>query len=124
MSSFFSPVRDQQYWKRHPLSPEIAEIANGSFKQKQPPAIIGSGFVVRSLEAALWAFYRTDSFRDGALRAVNLGNDADTTGAIYGQLAGAFYGVNAIPGDWLERLTMREFIRERADALFDFSTVT
>jgi ADP-ribosyl-[dinitrogen reductase] hydrolase len=53
---------------------------------------------------------------------VNLGNDADTTGAIYGQLAGAFYGVNAIPEDWIERLTMREFIRERADALFDFST--
>jgi ADP-ribosyl-[dinitrogen reductase] hydrolase len=124
LSSFFYPGPDEQYWKRHPLSPEIAEIANGSFKQKEPPAIIGSGFVVRSLEAALWAFYRTDSFRDGALCAVNLGNDADTTGAIYGQLAGAFYGVNAIPGDWIERLKMREFIRERADALLDFSTVT
>jgi ADP-ribosyl-[dinitrogen reductase] hydrolase len=122
LSSFFYPDPDGQYWKRHPLSPEIAEIANGSFKQKEPPAIIGTGFVVRSLEAALWAFYRSDSFRDGALRAVNLGDDADTTGAIYGQLAGAFYGVNAIPGDWIERLTRREFIRERADALFDFST--
>ena len=124
LSSFFYPAPDEKYWKRHPLSPEIAEIAGGSFKQKQPPAIIGSGFVVRSLEAALWAFYRTDSFRDGALRAVNLGNDADTTGAIYGQLAGAFYGLNAIPEDWIERLKMREFIRERADALLDFSTVT
>jgi ADP-ribosyl-[dinitrogen reductase] hydrolase len=102
LSSFFYPAPDEQYWKRHRLSPEIAEIANGSFKQKQPPAIIGSGFVVRSLEAALWAFYRSDSFREGALRAVNLGNDADTTGAIYGQLAGAFYGVNAIPGDWIQ----------------------
>ena len=78
--------------------------------------------MVRSLEAALWAFYRSDSFRDGALRAVNLGNDADTTGAIYGQLAGAFYGVNAIPKDWIERLGRRDFIRERADALVDFST--
>jgi ADP-ribosyl-[dinitrogen reductase] hydrolase len=124
LSSFFYPAPDKQYWRRYPLSSEIAEIANGSFKQKQPPAIIGSGFVVRSLEAALWAFYRTDSFRDGALRAVNLGNDADTTGAIYGQLAGAFYCVNAIPEDWIEPLTMREFIREKADALFDFSTVT
>jgi ADP-ribosyl-[dinitrogen reductase] hydrolase len=122
LSSFFYPGPDPEYWKRHPLSPEIAEIANGSFKQKQPPAIIGNGFVVRSLEAALWAFYRSDSFRDGALRAVNLGNDADTTGAIYGQLAGAFYGVNGIPGDWLERLTMREFIGQSADVLFDFST--
>jgi ADP-ribosyl-[dinitrogen reductase] hydrolase len=78
LSSFFYSGPDEQHWKRHPLSPEIAEIANGSFKQKQPPAIIGNGFVVRSLEAALWAFYRSDSFRDGALRAVNLGNDADT----------------------------------------------
>jgi ADP-ribosyl-[dinitrogen reductase] hydrolase len=123
LSSFFYPGPEEDYWKRHPLSPEIAEIANGSFKRKQPPAIIGTGFVVRSLEAALWAFYCSDSFREGALRAVNLGNDADTTGAIYGQLAGAFYGVNAIPGEWLERLTMREFIREKADALFDFSTI-
>src|ERR1700731_2606278 len=101
LSSFFYPAPDQEYWKHHSLSPEIAEIANGSFKQKEPPAIIGSGFVVRSLEAALWAFYRSDSFREGALRAVNLGNDADTTGAIYGQLAGAFYGVNAIPENWI-----------------------
>ena len=55
-------------------------------------------------------------------RAVNLGNDADTTGAIYGQLAGTFYGVNAIPEDWIEPLTMRDFIGQSADALFDFST--
>jgi ADP-ribosyl-[dinitrogen reductase] hydrolase len=122
LSSFFCPGPDEQYWKRHPLSPEIAEIANGSFKQKQPPAIIGSGFVVRSLEAALWAFYRSDTFREGALRAVNLGNDADTTGAIYGQLAGAFYGVNAIPGDWVKRLIMRDFVSQSADALFDSSS--
>jgi ADP-ribosyl-[dinitrogen reductase] hydrolase len=123
LSAFFYPGSDEQYWKHHPLASEIAEIANGSFKQKQPPAIVGDGFVVRSLEAALWAFYRSDSFRDGALRAVNLGNDADTTGAIYGQLAGAFYGVNAIPEDWIERVAMHEFITEKADALFEFSTV-
>jgi ADP-ribosyl-[dinitrogen reductase] hydrolase len=122
LSPFFYPDQDQEYWRRHSLSPEIAEIANGSFKQKDPPAIIGSGFVVRSLEAALWAFHRSDSFREGALRAVNLGDDADTTGAIYGQLAGAFYGIQAIPQEWIERLAMGEFIRVRADALFDFST--
>jgi ADP-ribosyl-[dinitrogen reductase] hydrolase len=121
LSPFFCPGPDRDYWQRHALSPEIAEIANGSFKQKEPPAIIGSGFVVRSLEAALWAFHRSDSFREGGLRAVNLGNDADSTGAIYGQLAGAFYGVNGLPRDWLERLAMRELIGEKADALFDFS---
>ena len=115
------PGPDPNYWQRHALSPEIAEIANGSFKHKEPPEIIGNGFVVRSLEAALWAFHRSDSFREGALRAVNLGDDADTTGAIYGQLAGAYYGVKAIPQDWIERLALRELITEKASGLFDFS---
>jgi ADP-ribosyl-[dinitrogen reductase] hydrolase len=122
LSAFFCPGPDRQYWQRRVLSPTIADIANGSFKQKEPPEILGSGFVVRSLEAALWAFHRSDSFRDGALRAVNLGNDADTTGAIYGQLAGAYYGVNATPSDWMERLALRELISEKAEALFDLSS--
>jgi ADP-ribosylglycohydrolase len=52
---------------------------------------------------------------------VNLGDDADTTGAIYGQLAGAYYGVTAIPQDWIGRLALREYIDEKATALFDFS---
>jgi ADP-ribosylglycohydrolase len=121
LSAFFCLGPERDYWRRHALLPAIAEIANGSFKQKEPPEIIGSGFVVRSLEAALWAFHRSDSFREGALRAVNLGNDADTTGAIYGQLAGAYYGVNAIPQDWIERLALRELISEKATPLFDFS---
>jgi ADP-ribosylglycohydrolase len=121
LSAFFCPGPDPDYWQRHALSPEIAEIANGSFKHKEPPEIIGTGFVVRSLEAALWAFHRSDSFREGALRAVNLGDDADTTGAIYGQLAGAYYGVKAIPQDWIERLALRELITEKATGLFDFS---
>jgi ADP-ribosylglycohydrolase len=121
LSAFFYPGPQRDYWQQHALSPAIAEIANGSFKQKEPPEIIGSGFVVRSLEAALWAFYRSDSFKEGALRAVNLGNDADTTGAIYGQLAGAHYGVNAIPQDWIGRLALRELISEKAAALFEFS---
>jgi ADP-ribosyl-[dinitrogen reductase] hydrolase len=83
-------------------------------QQRKQREIIGSGFVVRSLEAALWAFYRSDSFREGALRAENLGDDTDTTGAIYGQLGGAFYGVNAIPQAWIERLALRELICEKA----------
>jgi ADP-ribosyl-[dinitrogen reductase] hydrolase len=82
---------------------------------------MGSGFVVRSLEAALWAFHCSDSFREGAMRAVNLGDDTDTTGAIYGQLAGAYYGVSAIPRNWIERLALCELISEMAAALFDFS---
>jgi ADP-ribosylglycohydrolase len=121
LSAFFCLGPDPDYWQRYALSPAIAEIANGSFKLKEPPEIKGSGFVVRSLEAALWAFHHSDSFKEGALRAVNLGDDADTTGAIYGQLAGAYYGVDAIPQDWIERLALRELISEMASALFDFS---
>ncbi len=75
-----------------PLHPLILEVAEGSFRHKQPPTIEGSGWVVKSLEAVLWAFHDAGSFEEAVLRAVNLGDDADTTGAICGQLAGAFWG--------------------------------
>jgi ADP-ribosylglycohydrolase len=91
---------------------------NGSFKRKQPPKIAGTGHVVKSLEAALWAFYTTDNFRDGCLAAANLGDDADTTAAIYGQLAGAFYGVTGIPQPWLSKLAQRELLATTADHLW------
>jgi len=109
------------YWQQHPLTPAIADIAAGSFRHKQPPEIRGSGYVVHSLEAALWAFYHSRSFRDGCLLAVNLGDDADTTGAIYGQLAGAFYAVGDIPTPWRERLAGRPQIEEFAGRLFSLS---
>jgi ADP-ribosylglycohydrolase len=88
LSERYTPILG--YWEENPLVDKIDEIARGSFKHRQPPEIEGSGYVVKSLEAALWAFYHSRSFRDGCLLAVNLGNDADTTGAVYGQLAGAF----------------------------------
>lgn len=80
-----------------PLHPLIEEVAQGSFRHKQPPAIQGSGWVVKSLEAALWAFHDADTFEEAVLKAVNLGDDADTTGAICGQLAGAHWGDSNIP---------------------------
>lgn len=86
LSDHFSPVPG--YWKEKPPIQEISEIASGSFKYKNPPEIKGTGFVVKSLEAALWAFYHSKSFKEGCLIAVNLGDDADTTGAVYGQLQG------------------------------------
>ncbi len=79
-----------------PLHPLIHEIAEGSFRHKQPPTIQGSGWVVKSLEASLWAFHKADNFEEAVLRAVNLGDDADTTGAICGQLAGAYWGESGI----------------------------
>src|SRR5437879_1439712 len=87
LSPHYSPV--PRYWDEHPLTSEIDEIACGSFRHREPPEIEGTGYVVKSLEAALWAFHRGGSFQEGCLMAVNLGDDADTTEAVYGQLAGA-----------------------------------
>lgn len=106
------------YWDAHPLMPEIDEVASGSFRRKEPPEIKGSGYAVRSLEAALWAFHKRDNFRDGCLLAANLGDDADTTAAVYGQLAGAFYGEAGIPKPWMEKLALREMIASMADDLY------
>ncbi len=72
------------------LSPSIQAIADGDYCNKEAVQIQGSGYVVESLEAALWSFYATDSYRDAILRSVNLGDDADTTAAVCGQIAGAY----------------------------------
>jgi len=106
------------FWKSGELTPNIATIVSGSFKLGEPPFIKGSGYVVKALEAALWAFHRSNSFREGALMAVNLGDDADTTGAIYGQIAGAFYGDEAIPAHWRKLIAMRETIEQLAEQLY------
>ncbi|MDI6639039.1 MAG: ADP-ribosylglycohydrolase family protein, partial [Bacillota bacterium] len=119
LSDHYSPVPGT--WDEKPLAPEIDEIAAGSFKRRNPPEIRGSGYVVESLEAALWAFYHSNSFRDGCLMAVNLGDDADTTGAVYGQLAGAFYGERGIPETWLAKLAWRDTIAGMAERLFALS---
>lgn len=100
-----------------PLVPNLAAIAAGNYRTKPRDHIVGNGYVVKSLEAALWCFATTGSFREAVLAAVNLGNDADTTAAIAGQIAGAYYGVNAIPTDWLTKLALRAEIEALADRL-------
>lgn len=119
LSKRYSPIPG--YWEEVSLVPEIDEIAAGSFKHRQPPEIQGTGYVVRSLEAALWAFYHGNSFREGCLLAVNLGNDADTTGSVYGQLAGAFYGEKNIPQSWRSKLARRDLIESFAEQLLALS---
>lgn len=116
LSERYSPIPG--YWEEHPLVEEIDEIARGSFKHRQPPEILGSGYVVKSLEAALWAFYHGNSFREACLLAVNLGMDADTTGAVCGQLAGAFYGEMEIPDSWRSQLFRSHLIESISDKLF------
>lgn len=104
-------------WERMPLAPEVAQIATGSFLTRQPPDIRGTGYVVDSLEASLWAFATTRTYEAAVLRAANLGDDADTTAAICGQIAGAFYGRSSIPADWVDKLAHRRRISDLADAL-------
>lgn len=115
LTEHFAPLNG--LWESEPLCPPIDEVASGSFRRKDPPQIVGSGFVVKSLEAALWAFHKSTSFEEGCLLAVNLGDDADTTGAIYGQIAGAYYGVSGIHKPWLDCLAHGETIRRMAGEL-------
>jgi ADP-ribosyl-[dinitrogen reductase] hydrolase len=98
-------------------SEKIEAIANGIYFSKSLEGIRGSGYVVESLEAALWCFQRTDNFRDAVLAATNLGHDADTTAAICGQLAGGYYGETGIPEEWLTRLAMAHEIGVLGDRL-------
>jgi len=105
------------YDDKNSLSPKIQEIAGGNYRDESEDDISGSGYVVACLEAALWSFYHTGNFRDAVLKAVNLGDDADTTGAVCGQIAGAFYGAGNIPQEWLDRLARYELIVELADRL-------
>ena len=97
--------------------PKVEAIARGTYRAKAEAAIRGTGYVVDCLEAALWCFLRTDSFEAAILQAANLGDDADTTAAVCGQLAGAFYGAAQIPAHWLEKLAMRSEIEQLADRL-------
>lgn len=112
----FSPLRG--LWRDEPLSPRIAEIADGSFKVKAGPPMQGSAYVVETLRAALWAFWKEDDFLSGLEAAIKLGGDTDTTGAVFGQLAGAYYGESSIPRYLIDWIVRSEEIRDLADRLF------
>jgi len=98
--------------------PRIHSIARGDYREKQIDDIRTSGYVVHTLEAALWCFSRAEDFRSGALEAANLADDADTTAAVFGQLAGAHWGESAIPANWRNLLARRADIRQMADLLY------
>jgi len=70
-----------------------------------------------AVEAALWALSRTDTFQEGMLKAINLGGDADTVGAVYGQLAGAIYGARGIPKAWRAHVALAGDITALADSV-------
>ena len=111
---------DHKLWTDKPLEKSIQIVAQGSFKEKKLSEIKGTLNISESIEASLWAFNHSSSFAEGALMAVNMGDDADTTAAIFGQLAGAFYGYEAIPIDWRSKLLEKELIEFIANKLYEF----
>lgn len=100
-------------------SPKVAAIATASYLSKTVDDVFGTGYAVASLEAALWCFHSTPNFEQAVLAAANLGDDADTTAAITGQIAGAYYGIHSIPQQWRELLHMRSEIEDMAYRLFE-----
>ena len=115
LSAHYAPA--DRLWDEQPLCAEVASVVSGSFKRRSPPAIKGSGYVVEALEAALWAFSQADSYEAGCLLAANLGDDADTTAAIHGQIAGAYYGIEGVPEQWRTRIVHTQLIIDFADKL-------
>ncbi len=102
---------------------QIAEVAAGSWRMKGRAAISSSGYVLHTLEAALWCVDRTESVADALILAVNLGHDADTVGAVTGQLAGALWGMSGAPTAWLDRLAWRDRIESLAADLLHSTEV-
>jgi hypothetical protein len=109
--NFYSKHKD--WFNNKPLHEDVMKIVGGSYKQKDghKGGIRGKGYIIQAMEAALWAFFSDeDSFEKGVLDAVNLGDDTDTTAAIYGQLAGAYYGYQQLPKKWLKSMFAQKFI--------------
>ena len=98
--------------------PELFSISRGDWKTKTRDQIRSSGYVLHTLEAALWSVWNSNSFEEALILAVNLGDDADSVGAVTGQLAGAIWGKSAIPNRWLDQLAWKDIIEARAEALF------
>ena len=109
-NDFYSDHR--QWFANQRLHRDILSIAHGSYKKRggYSDGIRSSGYIVTALEAALWAFWSTSSFEEGALAAVNLGEFTDSVAGIYGQLAGAYYGYKKLPCHWVDHVYGRTFI--------------
>jgi ADP-ribosylglycohydrolase len=93
-------------------------LFTADFKDKPKHLIKSSGYIVHTLESAIWCLYNSDNYTDCVLKAVNLGEDTDTVGAIAGGLAGALYGLNGIPCNWLKQLLKRDYIEQLCEKTY------
>lgn len=110
-------TRSEVLRARPGFSGAIDAIMRGSWRGRPRAAVRSSGYVAHSLEAALWSVAASGEFRGAVLRAANLGDDADTTAAIAGQLCGALNGAGGIRREWMTRLAWADQISSTADAL-------
>ena len=104
--------RAEKEYKDSPELKKYRRIFDADFISLDRNEIKSSGYVVDTLEAALWCLLTTDNYKDCVLKAVNLGGDTDTVAAVAGGLAGALYGLDSIPGKWLDTLIRREYIED------------
>jgi len=118
LNGIYSPIKG--YWEENPLCESVSDlILSEKYKTKTAVEVRGSGYVMHTLEAVLWAFSNSSDFVTGALKVVNLGEDSDTTGAIYGQLAGAFYGERVLPFNWIKKIKEAHVFYLKAEELKD-----
>jgi ADP-ribosyl-[dinitrogen reductase] hydrolase len=116
------PPRD--LWESPSTRPEVFALYDGAWARRPATEITGGGNILQALEAALWCFERSANYREGALFAANLGRDSDVVAAAYGQLAGAYHGVSAIPGIWRNSLMKHEVVIDTADRLLTHALLT
>jgi ADP-ribosylglycohydrolase/protein-tyrosine phosphatase len=121
LSPGYTPVPG--LWERKPLKPAVEAIAAGSYRTRSAAQLDGGGTILTCLESVLWAVEKSSNFRAGALLAVNLGLDADVTGAAYGQFAGALHGVANIPQGWNRGIMQRDLLSGFADRLLSAALV-
>lgn len=116
----YSPV--ERRWDMHKMHPDLIPVVKGSYLNKEKSELwTVYGYVLDSLEVALWWFFNFNSFEEGMIEVVNLWYDADTNGCLYGYLAGAYYGYDAIPERWKTQLTNKELLAQFAQSFYQHS---
>lgn len=104
--------------QRHPEMPHFHQVMNPNFESQPESAIRSSGYVMDTLTASIWCLLTTNTFSECVLKAVNLGDDTDTTGCVAGGLAGIVYGIDAIPAEWRTALPRQNDLHELFERFF------
>ncbi len=115
-------LRDLKGTRYEDEFPAYERVLNLSIPNLEKDEIVSDGYVVHSLEAALWSFLKHDNYRDIVLEAVNLGGDTDTIGLIAGTMAGMYYYEDGLPEEWLNELVKKDEVMDICKRYFDFCT--